>query len=65
MDATLIDRDIQTIEPILEELVQQHGIEAVEAALSPLLTVGNWDAWQRVANAARRIARRVPVPAAS
>lgn len=53
------DTDAATIEPMLEALIRQHGIERVEADLAVLLKGANWPAWQRVASLARNIANRL------
>lgn len=62
MDDDLFDRDIGRIEPILKKLIDEHGIDAVDAALVPLIGQFNWDTWQRVQNLAQRLSRRSTRP---
>lgn len=54
----LYDRDIGKIEPALEKLIAKHGIDAVRAALVPLIGQFKWETWQRVSNLAKRLDQR-------
>lgn len=54
------DTDAATIEPLLEQLIRQHGLALVEEHLAILFGPGvSWPAYQRVANLARHVARRI------
>lgn len=59
MNAQGIDTDIQTIEPMLEELIREHGLNAVNANLATLFGKSKWADWQRVSNLAHGIAQRL------
>lgn len=59
MPRSVADTDAQTIEPILESLIAQHGIERVTETLAELMPGRPWAEWQRVANLAANISRRL------
>jgi hypothetical protein len=46
------------IERALQELIDQHGIEKINAALTPLIGQFKWSEWQRVYNLAKRLNAR-------
>jgi predicted amidophosphoribosyltransferase len=52
------------IERVLQKLIEQHGIDKIDEALTPLIAQFKWDDWQRVYNLAHRLSRRKQVKSA-
>lgn len=46
------------IEQALQELIDEHGIEKINDALTPLIGKFKWSEWQRVYNLVNRLDRR-------
>ena len=61
MNAAGIDTDAATIEPMLAEMIREHGLDAVQETLDALVSSNStrFADWQRVSNLANNVARRI------
>jgi len=47
------------LETAIERMVEEHGIDAVEAALDPLISKYKWQDWLAVCRYAQKVHRRI------